>query len=124
MTVGGHKGHFNFDLPPETGGTPAPRYAFETDDGGLWYFQLEKGLQGGRWESAKHAEADFKRYKALDPETRRATMEAMWGDFEIGDVIDKAATEGVSFGELRRRLKPFNTHRQISDGEPKPARGD
>ena len=120
MTIGGRKGRFNFDVPPETGGTPAPRYAFDTEDGGRWFYQLEKRLQGGRWESAHHAEADFRRYKALDPATRTATMEAMWGNSPIAAVIDKAAADKVSFGELRRRLKPHNTHRQISDGEPKP----
>jgi len=121
LTVGGRRGRFNFDLPPETGGTPRPRYAFETEDGGLWNFQLEQGLQGGRWDDAEHAEADFTRYKALDPKTRTATMAAMWGDNPIASVIDKAAGEDVSFAELKKRLKPYNTHRQISDGEPAPA---
>ena len=121
LTVGGRRGRFNFDLPPETGGTPRPRYAFETDDGGRWNFQLEQGLQGGRWDDAEHAQADFDRYKALDPKVRTATMAAMWGDNPIASVIDQAGSEGVSFAELKKRLKPYNTHRQISDGEPKPA---
>lgn len=120
LTVGGRRGRFNFDIPPDTGGTPRPRYAFETDDGGRWNFQLETGLQGGRWEQADHAAADFTRYKALDSKTRTATMAAMWGDNPIAGVIDKAASEGASFTELQKRLKPYNTHRQISEGEPKP----
>lgn len=120
VTVGGRKGRFNFNVPPETGGTPAPRYAFDTEDGGRWFFQLETDLQGGRWEAAEHAQADFERYKKLDPATRTATMRAMWGEAPIASIIDGAASEGVSFAELKRRLTKQNTHRQISDGEPTP----
>ena len=121
LTVGGRRGRFNFDVQPETGGTPKPRYAFDTDTGGRWFLQLEKDLQGGRWEEAHHAEEDFKRYKKLDPQTRTATMQAMWGKDPIASVVDKAASEGVSFATLKERLKLFNTHRQISNGEPTPA---
>lgn len=122
LTVGGRRGRFNFDTPPETGGTPAPRFAFETDTGGLFFFQLQQALQGGRWEAAAHAPADFARYKALDPGMRQRTMQAMWGSNPIGQIVNQAAAEGVSFAELQRRLAPHNTHRQISFGEPAPVK--
>ena len=112
----------NFDVPPETGGTPATRYAFDTDAGGRWFFQLENDLQGGRWEEADHAKEDFERYKALGADRGMSQMHAMGGESgeggQIARVIGNAVAEDVSFDELRRRLKSLNTHRQISDGEP------
>ena len=57
VTVRGKKGFFDFDAPAETEGTPYPRHKFVTMDGDVYYLQLEKSMEGGRWEEAPHAEA-------------------------------------------------------------------
>ena len=120
MMVGGRRGKFNFDEPPATGGTPGSRYAFDTEDGGRWYFQLERAFQGGRWDDAHHAPDDFDGYKAMDAEERTRAMGVMWGEGSpIGRVVDKAAADGVSFDELQKRLAKHNTHRQISNWKDK-----
>jgi hypothetical protein len=120
MMVGGRKGRFNFNEPPATGGTPGFRYAFDTEDGGRWYLQLERDFQGGRWDDAHHAPDDFDSYKAMYPEERTRAMGVMWGEGSpIGRVVNKAAADGVSFRELQERLANHNTHRQISNWEDK-----
>ncbi len=120
ITMGNRKGRVNFDVPPEVGGTPSPRYAFDTVDGGRWFYQLEKDYQGGRWENADHAEADFEGYKKLPSGARKTQLTRMWqGDAGIVKAIDDAARAGKSFAQLKGDLAPFNTHRQISVDELK-----
>lgn len=120
ITMGGRKGYVNFDVEPEIGGTPSPRYAFDTVEGGRWFYQLEKDYQGGRWENADHAEADFEGYKGLPSGARKTQLTRMWqGDAGIVKAIDDAAAAGKSFAELKGDLAPFNTHRQISIDETK-----
>ena len=121
--VGGRKGRFNLNVPPDVDdATPAPRFAFDItegpDKGGRWMFQLLKELQGGRWEDAHHAPEDFERYKSMSSEDRLALMQKMWGNSGIGERVHGAATQDVDFDELVNLLKTFNTHRQVSFGEP------
>ena len=41
LTVAGRPGRFNFNKPPVVDeGTPGPRYAFETEDGGTWMYHF------------------------------------------------------------------------------------
>jgi hypothetical protein len=120
MTVGERKGRFNFNEPPETGGTPGSRYAFDTEDGGRWYLQLERESQGGRWDDAHHAPDDFDSYKAMSPKERTLAMDVMWGEGSpIGQVVNQAAADRVSFRKLQELLATYNTHRQISNWEDK-----
>ena len=119
VQVGGRSGRFNFDVPPETGGTPGTRYAFDTNDGGRWFQQIENAYQGGRWEDAHHAKDDYKRYSGMTLTDLNSLMEAVWGrGNKIGETVSGAASSGLSFDDLIELLSQFNTHRQISYGEP------
>jgi len=116
LIVGGRRGRFNFNRPPEVDeGTPAPRYAFETEDGGTWMYQLENKFQGGRWEDAIHAQDDYRDYIRLDDRSRQVMLDEKWqGDLDISRTIDTYAKEARPFPELQAALKQVNTHRQIS----------
>ena len=121
LAVGGRTGRFNFDEPPETGGTPQPRYAFETDEGGKWFFQLETDLQGGRWEDAHHAADDYKSYQQMTPQALGEHLVEKWGDKgeggQIAAIVGNSAMQGQSFAAMKQALRDagLNTHRQISD---------
>ena len=124
VSAGGKIGRFNFNEPPEEGGTPSKRYRFEPEAGGAWNYQLEKQYQGGRWEDAEHAPADYERYSQLyrqDPAFLTSTFDAMWGK---GNPIGQRLLASIATGEpwlfAKMRLRPYDTWRQISYGEPKP----
>ena len=119
MTVGGQLGHFNFSAASiEDERTPGKRYAFDTESGRRFYYQLEKDYQGGRWEDAAHAAQDFEGYKRMAPGQRTRALGLEWPDQEIAETIDRAATAGKSLDELKDELSTFNTNRQISTPQP------
>ena len=121
IAVGGRSGRFNFDVPPEKGGTPGTRHAFDTDDGGRWFYQLEKDYQGGRWEEAHHAASDYERYRQMTPQQLGEYLIEKWGDSgeggQIAAAIGNAAMQGLPFESMKALLRErgLNTHRQISD---------
>ena len=121
IEIAGRTGQINFDEPYTWGGTPGRRYPFHTEEGDVYNYQLEERYQGGRWEDAHHAEADYIQYQRMPYEVRRAHLRDMWGDDDpIAGVIDAAAAGNVPFEFLRMRLEPYNTHRQISGQEEPP----
>ena len=120
LTVGGKTGRFNFNVPPEFGGTPYPRHAFDTNEGGRWNYQLEKSAEGGRWEEAWHAEDDYKRYSGMDLEDAQKLMYAMWGNSPIAEEMINSLIEKEPWNKVKKKLKQYDTWRQISYGEPTP----
>jgi|GEM_PF-1317947 len=124
LVMGGRPGRFNFNRPPVIDeGTPGARYAFETEDGGTWMYQLESKFQGGRWEDAVHAEDDYQDYVGMDNKSRQSMLDEKWqGDLNISRTIDAFAKAGKPFPELQAALKEgqLNTHRQISTPEQRP----
>jgi hypothetical protein len=128
--IGGLPGRFNFSVPhqpagtPETGGTPAPLFAYDVTEGPYeghrWGYQLDPKLQGGRWEEAHHAPDDFERYKQMPIRKRRELLERMWGaESPIVQAIEVASELDLPFESLVRMLEEHRTHRQVSYGEPK-----
>ena len=67
MEVGGRQGRFNWDVPPKysagIGGGKVPMHRFETEDGGVWDYRIDKQGQGGRFEDAWHFPQDFEGMK-------------------------------------------------------------
>lgn len=121
IMVGGRKGHFNFDVPPEEGGTPGKRYAFDTEDGGRWFLQLEKEYQGGRWEEGegfKEEYEDLLKKSKTDPTFADEYAEEHWGKTDpLTKITANALKTGKTLAEFKETVKPYNTHRQIS-GDP------
>ncbi len=118
--IGGRVGQFNFSVPPEIGGTPAPRWAFDVtegpDKGGRWMYQLDPELQGGRWEEAHHAQDDYEGYKTMPSSERIQHLEEKWGpEHPIALAIHTAAEMDLPFEGMVEMVRELNTHRQISE---------
>lgn len=119
IEIGGRKGKFNFDIPKrEDDKTPGFQYQFEANDGNNYWFQLEKDYQGGRWDEAEHAEANYNEYKAWGAETRKELLNQMWaGSPQIAEFIDESVKNDVPWVNVQAGLKQFNTYRQISNSD-------
>lgn len=115
----GTEGFFNFNVPPQTGGTPFPRHLFITKEGNAYYQQLEKSAQGGRWEEAHHARSDFERYSKMPDKERFEQLNYMWQGTPVAKAIDAVIKSGGNFEDMKRLLENYDTWRQISHGEPK-----
>lgn len=116
----GHgRGRFDFSAEPENvGGVGGTRYLFITETGDTYHLPIERRYQGGRWERSHHAQSDWDRYRGLSSEEQRNKMYAMWGPSELSDVLINLLEDDSSFIEMRRALKPYDTWRSISAGEP------
>ena len=117
LEVGSRKGRFNFDVPKrEDDKTPGVQYQFEGEDGNNSWFQLENDYQGGRWDSADHAETNYNEYKTWGAETRKELLNQMWaGSPQIAEFIDESVKNNTPWEEVQEGLKEFNTYRQISN---------
>lgn len=120
----GHgKGVFDFTIPA-TFSSGQTRYAFIREDGERWDLPINKSAQGGRWETAAHAEGDFERYKIehkADPDKFRRRLDAMWpGDYRIRQDLHRAVLKNETFDQLAARLAKRDSWRSQSDGEPDP----
>ena len=113
LDVAGRRGRFNFNEPPQflpdVGGGESPLFKFETEQGESFLFRTERDKQGGRWENAPHAKAEFNQMRK-DP----TLIEQFWGKTDVAKKIRSAINRGDSFEELKPALKNVNTHRQIS----------
>lgn len=116
----GHgSGRFDFDAEPQHDAELGiDRYLFVNEAGDSWYLPLETNMQGGRWENAEHAEADWNRYLAMGPGGRKSTFRAMWGEGPVAERLLGLAAQGADIQDVRRALKPLDTWRSISAGEP------
>lgn len=114
MTVAGERGRFNWDVEPvysdRIGGGKSPCYLFINTKGEAFLRRLEEARQGGRWELAPHAPADWEDMKK-NPER---IIEDWPGAPELVKIFKKAVTEDLEFEEMVKRLKEENTWRQIS----------
>ena len=113
MKVRGLPGRFNWNVAPIfsefVGGGKTPMYAFESDDGNLFYTRLEKQKQGGRWEDAHHAEEDWHWMKK-----KPQMIEEAWGTHPVSQELQQAALDDVSFEDMKKRIKKYHTWRSIS----------
>lgn len=107
-------GRFNWDEPPMysafVGSGKVPMHLFVSDQGDKFYIRLEKSKQGGKWENAWHAESDWEHMKRYPQ-----YIEEMWGTGPVSETLQQAVLEGVSFKEMKRRLKGLHTWRSISE---------
>jgi len=119
-------GNFDFSKPPEYDSELGiNRYLFINEKGDSWYLPLERKYQGSRWEKSPHAKSDYLRYlksseKPFDWTVAVDTLQAMWGDSQIKDIILKSIATKSPWDELIERLYKEDTWRSISAGEPKP----
>ena len=113
VEVAGRKGKFNFSVKPRykksIGGGKSPMYLFEEENGGQYFYRLEKDKQGGRWEDADHAQFEFDEMKK-NPEL----IEQYWGKSDIADRLKTIIDVDGNFKDAKYFLKDLNTHRQIS----------
>ena len=123
MEVGGHEGKFNFDIKPTISHlTPGLHYQFEGTDGRNWNYQIEKDYQGGNWQEAEHAEDNYNNYKTWTPYTRKEILSQMWeGNPKVAEFIDESVTNETPWEEVREGLAQFDTYRQQSYTDMKPA---
>jgi hypothetical protein len=112
MTVAGRKGKFNWNVPPQydqgIGAGRSPMYAFETEDGGLYFHRLEEDKQGGRWELTDQSD-EYDMMKE-NPEF----IAKMWGESDVAEALAAAIAAGAEWKDLPKHLKKVNTWRQIS----------
>lgn len=113
IEVAGRQGRFNFDVPPVffegVGGGKSPLYEFESNQGETFKFRLESGKQGGRWEEGKHFNEEMNAIRS-DP----SNAIQFWGQTPLANFLIRSALEGRSNEQIKKELKTFNTHRQIS----------
>jgi hypothetical protein len=114
MKVGGQWGKFDWSTPPRyspnIGSGKSPMYLFVQEDGEAYWRRLESARQGGRWEEAHHAPAEWE--VMLSGDTK--AIDRMWGDSLIAEAFRQAAARGLSFDEMKEFMKDYNTWRQIS----------
>ncbi|MHA2070012.1 MAG: hypothetical protein ACXABY_37075 [Candidatus Thorarchaeota archaeon] len=114
LTVGGKRGRFDWDTAPKyspgIGGGLSPMYLFIQDDGEAYWRRLEGDKQGGRWEEAHHAPAEWEEILAGNTQI----IDRMWGQSPIAEGFYQAAHRGLSFDEMKEAMKNYNTWRQIS----------
>jgi len=123
INVGGHEGRFNFDIKPTISHlTPGLHYQFEGTDGKNWNYQIEQDYQGGNWQEAEHAEDNYNNYKNWNPYTRTEVLNQMWeGNPEVAEYIDNAVVNETPWEEVKEGLSQFDTYRQQSYADFKPA---
>ena len=114
MIIGGKSGRFNWDVPPiyseGIGRGKSPMYLFVQEDGQAFWRRLEIGKQGGRWEEAWHARAEWDEML----KGKFEAIERMWGNSEIAAALKEAAMKGMTFEEMVKFMQDYNTWRQIS----------
>jgi len=114
IEVGGRKGRFNFDVPPQffegVGSGKSPLHLFETEEGERFFFRLESNKQGGRWEEGKHFDMELEQIRR-----NPVIANEFWGQgTPISNFLINATQKGLNNDVIRESLKSFNTHRQIS----------
>lgn len=118
----GKRGRINFDAPKQKDDrTPYERYLFVTEDGNSYYQQLQKNAQGGRWEDSHHSQKDWERYLSYTPEEREQKLIDMWGYDRKDTLVPTllaALNNKYSYEQMREVVKPYDTWRQESSGEP------
>lgn len=114
LQVRGLIGRFNWNEPPQysefVGGGKVPMFLFVTEDGQGFYTRLEKSKQGGRWENAWHAEDDW-HWMKQHPQY----IEEVWGNHPVNEALQQAALEGLSYKDMKKRIKSYHTWRSISE---------
>ena len=120
IVVGGRTGVVDFSVPPETNiATGKPEHLFRAEDGFERRIQLERHLQGGRWEDQPDAPDIYERIKT-DPtvtsgDIQRYFDSAFGRNHPAVAVVYEAIQKKVPFSELKKWLGSVDTYKQVDE---------
>ena len=120
IVVGGRTGVVDFSVPPEINPANGKReHLFRAEDGFERRIQLERHLQGGRWEDQPDAPDIYERLKSdstFTPGDIQGYLDSAFGrNHPAVPVVYEALQKKVPFSELKKWLGAVDTYKQVDE---------